>query len=94
VVGRGSRPRGRSSPPGKQKLIRVTEAVIANSPAFRFAKSFTGLEGRAARRRRDRVGRGSGGARALRQLRPGDAGPEQREDGLTAVRLGRIEAFA
>jgi len=29
---------------GKQKLIRVTEAVIANSPAFRFAKSFTGLE--------------------------------------------------
>src|SRR5437868_562567 len=27
-----------------QRLIRVTEAVIANSPAFRFAKPFTGLE--------------------------------------------------
>jgi len=26
-----------------QRLIRVTDAVIANSPAFRFARSFTGL---------------------------------------------------
>src|SRR6185503_2192290 len=29
---------------GTQRLIRVTEAVIANSPAFRFARTFTGLE--------------------------------------------------
>ena len=27
-----------------QKLIRVTDAVIASTPAFRFAKNFTGLE--------------------------------------------------
>src|SRR6185312_5628508 len=30
--------------PAPQKLIRVTQAVVANSPAFRFARSFTGLE--------------------------------------------------
>src|SRR5205085_8596298 len=27
-----------------QRLIRVTDAVIASTPAFRFAKTFTGLE--------------------------------------------------
>lgn len=27
-----------------QRLVRVTEAVIANSPAFRFAKAFSGME--------------------------------------------------
>jgi hypothetical protein len=28
----------------RQKLIRVTDAVVANSPGFRFARPFSGLE--------------------------------------------------
>jgi predicted deacylase len=30
--------------PGEQKVIRVTEAVVAKTPAFRFSAPFTGLE--------------------------------------------------
>ena len=79
---------------GKQKLIRVTEAVIANSPAFRFAKSFTGLE--VVPREGDVIA--WDGDRAVRA--PYDncvlvmPVPNNVKTGLTAVRLGRIEAFA
>jgi hypothetical protein len=81
-------------PAGKQKLIRVTEAVIANSPAFRFAKSFTGLE--VVPREGDVIA--WDGDRAVRA--PYDncvlvmPVPNNVKTGLTAVRLGRIEAFA
>jgi predicted deacylase len=34
----------RLSPPAQQRLIRVTEAVVAKSMAFRFARPFKGLE--------------------------------------------------
>jgi predicted deacylase len=33
-----------AAPPPPQRLIRVTDAVIASTPAFRFAKPFAGLE--------------------------------------------------
>ena len=81
-------------PAGKQKLIRVTEAVIANSPAFRFAKSFTGLE--VVPREGDVIA--WDGDRAVRA--PYDncvlvmPVPNNVKTGLTAVRLGRIEPFA
>jgi predicted deacylase len=81
-------------PAGKQKLIRVTEAVIANSPAFRFAKSFSGLE--VVPREGDVIA--WDGDRAVRA--PYDncvlvmPVPNNVKTGLTAVRLGRIESFA
>jgi hypothetical protein len=34
----------RVQPPPVQRLLRVTEAVVARSPAFRFVDTFTGLE--------------------------------------------------
>jgi predicted deacylase len=37
-------PRLRLTPPPAQRLIRVTEAVVAKSMAFRFAGNYTGLE--------------------------------------------------
>jgi hypothetical protein len=54
-----------------QRLIRVTDAVVASTPAFRFARPFSGLE---VVERAGEVIAGDGrhaGARALRQLRAG-----------------------
>jgi hypothetical protein len=74
-----------------QRLIRVTEAVIANSPAFRFAKPFSGLE--VIPRRGDVIAwDGDEPVRA-----PYDncvlvmPVPNNVKTGLTAVRLGRLE---
>jgi hypothetical protein len=75
-----------------QKLIRVTDAVVASSPAFRFAKSFTGLE--VVPRRGDVIA--WDGDQAVRA--PYDncvlvmPVPHNIKTGLTAVRLGRVEA--
>ena len=77
-----------------QKLIRVTEAVIANTPAFRFAKTFTGLE--VVPRQGDVIA--WDGEEAVRA--PYDncvlvmPVPNNIKTGLTAVRLGRIETPA
>jgi predicted deacylase len=75
-----------------QKLIRVTDAVIARSPAFRFAKPFSGLE--IVPRRGDLIAwDGDDPVRA-----PYDncvlvmPVPNNIKTGLTAVRLGRMEA--
>jgi predicted deacylase len=74
-----------------QKLIRVTDAVIANTPAFRFAKSFTGLE--IVAREGDVIA--WDGDQAVRA--PYDncvlvmPVPNNVKTGLTAVRLGRLE---
>jgi predicted deacylase len=74
-----------------QKLIRVTDAVIASTPAFRFAKNFTGLE--IVPRRGDVIAwDGDEPVRA-----PYDncvlvmPVPNNIKTGLTAVRLGRLE---
>lgn len=86
---RAGREIDRSAPP--QKLIRVTDAVIANSPAFRFARSFTGME--VVPRRGDLIAwDGDEPVRA-----PYDncvlvmPVPHNVKTGLTAVRLGRLE---
>jgi predicted deacylase len=74
-----------------QKLIRVTEAVVANSPAFRFAKTFTGLE--VIAREGDVIA--WDGEEPVRA--PYDncvlvmPVPNNIKTGLTAVRLGRLE---
>ena len=75
-----------------QRLIRVTDAVIANSPAFRFAKPFAGLE----------VIPRAGDVIAWDGDQPVRAPydncvlvmpvPNNVKTGLTAVRLGRLEA--
>lgn len=77
--------------PVEQRLIRVTEAVVASSPQFRFAKSFSGLE--VVPRRGDVIAwDGEDPVRA-----PYDncvlimPVPHNVKTGLTAVRLGRIE---
>ena len=74
-----------------QRLIRVTEAVIASSPAFRFAKPFAGLE--VIPRQGDVIAwDGDEPVRA-----PYDncvlvmPVPNNVKTGLTAVRLGRLE---
>ena len=73
------------------RLIRVTDAVIANSPAFRFARSFTGLE--VVPHRGDVIA--WDGDQAVRA--PYDncvlvmPVPNNVKTGLTAVRLGRVE---
>jgi hypothetical protein len=77
--------------PAAPRLIRVTDAVIANSPAFRFARSFTGLE--IVPRQGDVIA--WDGDQAVRA--PYDncvlvmPVPNNVKTGLTAVRLGRIE---
>ena len=77
--------------PGPQRLIRVTEAVIAHSPAFRFARSFTGLE--VVPHEGDVIA--WDGEEAVRA--PYDncvlvmPVPNNIKTGLTAVRLGKIE---
>lgn len=74
-----------------QKLIRVTDAVIATTPSFRFAKSFTGLE--IVPRRGDVIA--WDGDQPVRA--PYDncvlvmPVPHNIKTGLTAVRLGRLE---
>ena len=74
-----------------QKLIRVTDAVIANSPAFRFAKTYTGLE--VVPRQGDVIA--WDGDQPVRA--PYDncvlvmPVPNNVKMGLTAVRLGRLE---
>jgi hypothetical protein len=74
-----------------QKLIRVTEAVIASTPAFRFAKTFSGLDV-VARAGEVIAWDGDAPVRA-----PYDncvlvmPVPNNIKTGLTAVRLGRIE---
>jgi len=76
-----------------QKLVRVTDAVIANSPSFRFAREFTGLD--VIERRGDVIA--WDGEKAVRA--PYDncvlimPVPHNIKTGLTAVRLGRIEAL-
>jgi predicted deacylase len=76
-----------------QKLVRVTDAVIANSPSFRFAREFTGLD--VVERRGDVIA--WDGEKAVRA--PYDncvlimPVPHNIKTGLTAVRLGRIEAL-
>ncbi|HUQ28047.1 MAG TPA: succinylglutamate desuccinylase/aspartoacylase family protein [Usitatibacter sp.] len=73
------------------RLIRVTDAVIANSPAFRFARTFTGLE--VVPHRGDVIA--WDGDHAVRA--PYDncvlvmPVPNNVKTGLTAVRLGRVE---
>jgi predicted deacylase len=37
-------PRLRQAPPARQRVVRVTEPVVAKSAAFRFARPFQGLE--------------------------------------------------
>ena len=79
------------APVPAQRLIRVTEAVIANSPAFRFARTFSGLE--VIARRGDVIA--WDGDQAVRA--PYDncvlimPVPNNIKTGLTAVRLGRVE---
>ncbi len=75
-----------------QKLIRVTEAIVASTPAFRFARPFSGLE--VVARRGDLIA--WDGEQPVRA--PYDncvlvmPVPNNIKTGLTAVRLGRIEA--
>lgn len=80
------------SPPPAQKVIRVTEAVVARSPSFRFARDFSGLE--VIARQGDLIAwDGDAAVRA-----PYDncvlvmPVPHNIKTGLTAVRLGQIEA--
>ncbi len=74
-----------------QRLIRVTDAVVASSPGFRFAKPFSGLE--VVPRAGDLIA--WDGERPVRA--PYDncvlvmPVPNNVKAGLTAVRLGRIE---
>jgi predicted deacylase len=81
-------------PAGPQKLIKVTEAVVANSPSFRFAKPFTGLE--VVPHRGDVIA--WDGEQPVRA--PYDncvlvmPVPNNIKTGLTAVRLGKIETPA
>ena len=80
------------TPVPAQKLIRVTDAVVARSPAFRFAKSFTGLE--VVPRQGDVIA--WDGEEPVRA--PYDncvlvmPVPNNVKTGLTAVRLGRLES--
>jgi hypothetical protein len=77
-----------------QRLIRVTDAVVASSPAFRFARPFSGLE--VIEHRGDLIAwDGDLPVRA-----PYDncvlvmPVPNNVKTGLTAVRLGRLETLA
>lgn len=76
----------------RQRLIRVTEAVVASTPSFRFAKPYAGLE--IIPRRGDIIA--WDGDRPVRA--PYDncvlvmPVPNNVKTGLTAVRLGRLEA--
>ena len=77
--------------PAPQRLVRVTEAVIARTPGFRFARAFSGME----------VVDKAGDVIAYDGEEPVRAPydncvlvmpvPNNIKTGLTAVRLGRIE---
>jgi hypothetical protein len=77
--------------PTVQKLVRVTEAVVAKSPEFRFARDFTGME--IVPHEGDVIA--YDGAHVVRA--PYDncvlvmPVPRNVKVGLTAVRLGRLE---
>jgi predicted deacylase len=77
--------------PRPQKLVRVTQAVVANSPAFRFARDFAGLD--IVPRRGDVIA--WDGEEPVRA--PYDncvlimPVPNNIKTGLTAVRLGKLE---
>ena len=92
VVDRATADREIESTAVPPRLIRVTDAVIANSPAFRFARSFTGLE--VVPHRGDVIA--WDGDQAVRA--PYDncvlvmPVPNNVKTGLTAVRLGRVES--
>jgi predicted deacylase len=79
-------------PPAPQRLVRVTEAVVARTPEFRFAREFSGME--VVPREGDVIA--YDGGEAVRA--PYDncvlvmPVPNNVKTGLTAVRLGRIEA--
>jgi predicted deacylase len=91
VVDRNTATREGGPAHGAQKLVRVTDAVIATSPAFRFAKDYTGLE----------IVPKAGDVIAwdgdVPVLAPYDncvlvmPVPHNIKTGLTAVRLGRID---
>jgi predicted deacylase len=91
VVDRAAADREIDSGVAPQKLIRVTEAVVASTPAFRFAKTFTGLE--VIPHQGDVIA--WDGDQAVRA--PYDncvlvmPVPNNVKTGLTAVRLGRLE---
>ncbi len=78
-------------PPPAQRLVRVTEAVVARTPEFRFAREFSGME--VVPRKGDVIA--YDGGEAVRA--PYDncvlvmPVPNNVKTGLTAVRLGRIE---
>lgn len=78
--------------PPPQRLVRVTEAVVAKTPAFRFARPFSGME--VVPREGDVIA--YDGDETVRA--PYDdcvlvmPVPNNVKTGLTAVRLGRIEA--
>jgi hypothetical protein len=92
VVDRAVAERQIESAGAAQKLIRVTDAVIANTAAFRFARSFSGLE--VIAHQGDVIA--WDGDQAVRA--PYDncvlimPVPNNVKTGLTAVRLGRVEA--
>jgi len=79
------------APAARQRLVRVTQDVIANSPSFRFAKMFSGME--VVPREGDVIA--WDGDEAVRA--PYDncvlvmPVPNNVKTGLTAVRLGRLE---
>ena len=91
VVDRAAAAREIEEPVPPQRLIRVTEAVVASSPAFRFARSYSGLE--VVPKRGDVIA--WDGDQAVRA--PYDncvlvmPVPNNIKTGLTAVRLGRLE---
>jgi hypothetical protein len=78
--------------PPPQRLVRVTEAVVARTPEFRFAREYSGME--VVPREGDVIA--YDGGEAIRA--PYDncvlvmPVPNNVKTGLTAVRLGRIEA--
>jgi predicted deacylase len=92
MVDRSAADREIEAAPGGQRLIRVTQAVIAHSPAFRFARSFSGLE--VVAHEGDVIA--WDGDEAVRA--PYDncvlvmPVPNNVKTGLTAVRLGRLES--
>jgi predicted deacylase len=80
-----------AAPPGPQMLVRVTEAVVARTPSFRFAREFSGMQvipkaGDPIAYDGDTVVRAPYDDCVLVMPVPNNV-----KTGLTAVRLGRIE---
>ena len=76
--------------PAEQRLVRVTEAVVARSEDFRFLVPTVGLVGGATRRHADRAGRRPGLGDALRRHRAGDAGHAQPQAGRHGGAAGAL----